>query len=323
MKPPKRAKITASEWRNASNPGALWNDLSWVGFEGTITDPGFLFFSECFFYLQTGISVLTHFWSPKHLQSWKTRSASAGLGANPLALRVYWVVDFHWPEQTCSGAQLPTIRIRSIPANKRNGAFFFLLFVGWGILSGTVNVLRSKWSWNRTGRWNEVQENIPQDKEAEPWTPAEAFDWAHLDSQSAYVHAISTRGRAFSQNHETESIDVLRRNVVLLLTAPAREQERETSFYVCVSFGVFKWGYQLHKIILPNVAIKMVQPLKTGGLLSIIPTLQHDWSVLFAGGGLCCALACANFLQHAVVVEKGKSTSLEYAVLFSKSSKSK
>lgn len=108
--------------------------------------------------------------------------------------------------------------------------------------------------------------------------------------------------------------------MVLLLTAPAREQERETSFYVCVSLGVFKWGYQLHKIILPNVAIKMVQSLKTGGPLSIIPTLQHDLSLLFAGGGLCCV---PNLLQHAVVVEKGKSTFLEYAVLFSKSSKSK
>lgn len=220
-----------------------WRTLEWLElsrFRGNHNRPWISFFQWMFFYLQTGISVLTHFWSPKHSQSWKTRSASAGLGENPLALRVYWVVDFHWPEQTCSGAQLPTIRIRSIPANKRNGAFF----------------LRSKWSWNHTGRWNEVQENIPQDKEAEPWTPAEAFDWAHLDSQSAYVHAISTRRTAFSQSHETESIDVLERNVVLLLTAPAREQERETSFYVCVSFGVFKWGYQLHQIILPNVAIK-------------------------------------------------------------------
>lgn len=117
-----------------------------------------------------------------------------------------------------------------------------------------------------------------------------------MDSQSAYFHAISTRRTTFSHNHETESIDVLKRNVVLLLTAPAREQEREASFYVCVFFGVFKWGYQLHKIILPNVAIKMLQSLKMGGLLSIIPTLQQDLSVLFAGGGLCCALACANLL---------------------------
>lgn len=111
-----------------------WRTLEWFElsrFRGNHNQPWISFFSECF-YLQTGILVLTYFWSPKHLQSWKTRSASAGLGENPLALRVYWVVDFHWPEQTCSGAQLPTIRIRSIPANKRNGALFFLLFVGWG-----------------------------------------------------------------------------------------------------------------------------------------------------------------------------------------------
>lgn len=115
-----------------------WRTLEWSEqsrFRGNHNRPWISLFSECF-YLQTGISVLTHFWSPKHLQSWKTRSASAGLGENPLALRVYWVVDFHWPEQTCSGAQLPTIRIRSIPANKRNGEFFFFFFlwggVGWG-----------------------------------------------------------------------------------------------------------------------------------------------------------------------------------------------
>lgn len=69
-KPPKRAKIIGSEWGNTSS--ALWNDLNWVGFQGTITNPKFLF-SASVFYLQIGISVLTCFWSLTRLQSLKKK----------------------------------------------------------------------------------------------------------------------------------------------------------------------------------------------------------------------------------------------------------
>lgn len=68
----------------------------------------------------------------------------------------------------------------------------------------------------------------------------------------------------------------------------------------------------------PKCGHKNGSVFENGWPPSIIPTLQHDLSLLFAGGGLCCAPACANLLQHAVVVEKGKSTSLEYAVFFQK-----
>lgn len=47
------------------------------------------------------------------------------------------------------------------------------------------------------GRGNKVQENIPQDKEAELEPLAEGFDWTGLDSRSAYFHAISTRRTTF------------------------------------------------------------------------------------------------------------------------------
>lgn len=121
------------------------------------------------------------------------------------------------------------------------------------------------------GRGNIVQENIPQDKKAEPWTPAEGFDWARLDFQSACFHAVSTHRTTFSHNHETENIDALKRK------EPQQHENEKGPFM----FVVFKWGYQLHRIILSNVVIKNPQSLKICGLLTIIPMLQHNLSFFF------------------------------------------
>lgn len=126
------------------------------------------------------------------------------------------------------------------------------------------------------GRGNRVQENIPQDKKAEPWTPAEGFDWARLDVRSAYFHAIATHRTTFSHNHETENIDVLKRNAVLLLST----RRRTRNVLSCLLFfRVFKLSTpQDHSL---ECGRKNLQSLKMGGLLSIIPTLQHYLSLLF------------------------------------------